>query len=172
MKTYVKSISAVGVSALVILAAHATPPNLVTNVPIADGTLGDIDVFAKTDIKPGKPTDYWKAMINTKGLSHVYTAMNIVGPGGTFGWHSHPGPTLVTVRSGIATEYEGNDPTCTPTTHPAGSTFVDAGEATGHLVRNEGTTNLVVIIVRIIPEGFPLGQRIDLPNPGYCPDLN
>jgi hypothetical protein len=27
-------------------------------VAIADGALGDINVFAKTDINPGQPTDY------------------------------------------------------------------------------------------------------------------
>jgi hypothetical protein len=72
--------------------------------------------------------------------------------------------------SGTATEYEGNDRTCTPRVHPAGTTFVDSGEAAGHLVRNDGNVNLVVTVVRLVPEGAV--QRLDLPNPGYCPDLN
>jgi hypothetical protein len=90
--------------------------------------------------------------------------------GGAFGWHSHTGPSLIIVMSGVATEYEGNDPTCIPHLHRAGTTFVDSGEATGHLVRNEGTVNLVVTVVRLVPEGAV--QRIDLPNPGYNPSLN
>jgi len=48
--------------------------------------------------------------------------------------------------------------------------FVDEGEAGGHLVRNEGNVNLVVIAVRLFPEG--VAPRIDLPNPGYNPSLN
>ena len=80
---------------------------------------------------------------------------------------------LVIVKSGTATEYEGNDPTCTPHVYQAPSTFVDAGEASGHLVRNESTTdNLVVIVVRLIPEALVPTQRIDKPNPGYCPNIN
>jgi quercetin dioxygenase-like cupin family protein len=160
----------VGVTVLIILPARATPQAGVSSVTIAHGTFDEIDIFAKTDINPGHPTDYWKAMINTKGASHLYVVQNTVTPGGSFGWHSHTGPSLIIVMSGVATEYEGNDPTCTPRVHPAGTTFVDSGEGSGHLVRNEGNVNLVVTVVRLVPEGAV--QRLDLPNPGYCPTLN
>jgi len=174
-RTKLKLVSAValvlvGVTALIILPARATPPAGVSQVVIAHGTFDEIDIFAKTDINLGKRTDYWKAMINTKGASHLYVVQNTVAPGGSFGWHSHTGPSLIIVMSGVATEYEGNDPTCTPRIHPAGSTFVDSGEATGHLVRNDGSVNLVVTVVRLVPEGAM--QRVDLDNPGYCPGLN
>jgi hypothetical protein len=43
------------------------------------------EVFAKTDLDPGNPKDFWKAMINTKGASHLYVLQNTVVPGGTFG---------------------------------------------------------------------------------------
>jgi hypothetical protein len=159
-----------GVTVLIIVPARATSQAGVSSVTIAHGTFDEIDIFAKTDINPANPTDYWKAMINTKGASHLYVLQNTVAPGGSFGWHSHTGPSLIIVMSGVATEYEGNDPTCTPRVHPAGSTFVDSGETTGHLVRNDGSVNLVVTVVRFVPEGAV--QRIDLPNPGYCPSLN
>jgi len=164
------ALALVGVAALIILPARATPQAGVSSVTIAHGTFDEIDVFAKTDVDPGNRTDYWKAMINTKGLTHLYVVQNTVLPGGSFGWHNHTGPSLVIVMSGVATEYEGNDPTCTPRLHPAGSTFVDSGEATGHLVRNDGNVNLVVTVVRLVPEGAV--QRLDLPNPGYCPTVN
>jgi len=157
-------------TAVLIFPAHATPQAGVSSVTIAHGTFDEIDVFAKTDIDPGNRNDYWKAMINTKGASHLYVIQNTVAPGGSFGLHSHTGPSLVIVTSGTASEYEGNDPTCTPRVHPAGTTFVDAGEATGHLVRNDGNVNLVVTVVRLVPEGAV--QRLDQANPGYCPNLN
>ena len=176
-KTVIKSICAsaialvlVGAAGLAIRPARATQQAGVSSVTIAHGTFDEIDVFAKTDINPGNPTDYWKAMINTKGATHLYVVQNTVAPGGSFGWHSHTGPSLIIVMSGTATEYEGNDPTCTPRVHPAGSTFVDAGEVTGHLVRNDGSVNLVVTVVRLVPEGAV--QRLDRNNPGYCPSLN
>ena len=161
------------IAALTAVPARATPQSGVTSLTIANGTFADIDVYAKTDIDPRLETDFWKARIDTKGASHLYILQNTVIPGGTFGWHSHTGPSLVIVVSGTATEYEGNDPTCTPHLHPAGSTFVDAGEASGHLVRNDSTNdNLVVIVVRLIPEALVPTQRIDKPNPGYCPNIN
>src|SRR5204862_6159167 len=137
-----------GTAALFILPARATPQAGVSSVTIAHGSLDEIDVFAKTDLDPGNPKSFWKAMINTKGASHLYVVQNTVTPGGSFGWHSHTGPSLIIVMSGTATEYEGKDPTCTPRLHPAGTTFVDSGEATGHLVRNDGSVNLVVTVVR------------------------
>ena len=162
------------IATFIAVPARATPQSGVTSVTIANGTFADVDVYAKTDINPSPDiTDFWKARIDTKGASHLYVLQNTVTPGGTFGWHSHTGPSLVIVVSGTATEYEGNDPTCTPHLHPAGSTFVDGGEASGHLVRNDSTTdNLVVVVVRLIPEVLVPTQRVDKPNPGYCPNIN
>ena len=155
---------------LFILPAHATPQSGVTSVTLAQGVLDDIDVLAKTDIDPGPAKDFWKAAIRTKGVSHLFVVQNTATPNGSFGWHSHPGPTLVFVVSGTATEYHGDDPTSTPLFHPAGSVFIDEGEDSGHLVRNDGIVNLVVIAVRLFPDG--VAPRIDLPNPGYSPTLN
>jgi len=164
------ALAVLAVATLAILPAGATPQSGVTSVTLAQGAFDEIDVFAKTDLDLGNRTAYWKAMINTKGASRLFVLQNTVVPGGSFGWHSHTGPSLVMVMSGTATEYHGDDPTCTPHIHPAGTTFVDAGEAAGHLVRNDGNVNLVVIVVRLVPEGVV--QRLDLPNPGYCPNLN
>jgi hypothetical protein len=160
----------VGIAMSIIPHARATPQFGVSSVTIAQGAFEDIDVLTKTDIDTGVATSYWKAMITTKGASHLFVLQNTVVPGGTFGWHSHSGPSLVMVVAGTATEYHGDDRTSTPYLHAAGSTFVDEGEATGHLVRNEGTVNLVVIVVRLVPEGVV--QRIDLPNPGFNLNLN
>jgi hypothetical protein len=74
------------------------------------------------------------------------------------------------VLAGAATVYEGDDPTCTPEVVPAGSSFVDSPGPFGHLVRNEGAVDLVVVVARLVPHGAPI--RIDVPNPGYCPGIN
>jgi len=77
---------------------------------------------------------------------------NTIAPGGTFGWHSHPGPSLVIVKSGTAAFYMADDPSCTPRVVPAGSGFVDSG-ADVHVVRNEGTVDLVTVVASLIPAG-------------------
>jgi quercetin dioxygenase-like cupin family protein len=152
----------IALALFVVAPALATPPIGVTSTPISDGTFDEIDVHSKVG--------HWKAKIDTRGDSHLFLVQNTVVPGGTFGWHSHPGPSLVIVVSGAAMEYEGDDPTCTPNVHPQGSTFVDSGGGSGHLVRNEGNVNLVVVVARLVPEGA--AQRDDLPNPrpGICPE--
>lgn len=99
--------------------------------------------------------------------SDVYVVANTVAPGGYSGWHTHPGPSVVLVKTGTATVYDGSDPSCTPARYPAGSAFIDPGDGHVHMVRNEGTTTLVLMAFQIIPTGAT--RRIDAPSPGYCP---
>ena len=87
---------------------------------------------------------------------------NTIAPGGTFGWHSHPGPSLVIVKSGTATFYMADDPTCSPQIVTAGQGFVDNGHDT-HVLRNEGSVDLVTVVVSLVPAGFQ--RRIDEPSP-------
>jgi len=144
----------------------ATPPSGVTTSVIGVGRFTDIDATTKTDINSGAATNFWQARINTKGASDLHVLQNTIAPGGTFGWHSHPGPSLVIVKSGTATFYMGDDPTCTPHVVPAGSGFVDNGHDV-HVVRNEGDVDLVTVVASLVPAGFT--RRIDQPSPGNCP---
>jgi quercetin dioxygenase-like cupin family protein len=158
----------IGLLAICVSAiALATPGSGVTTSIIAVGRFDDIDATAKTDIDSNTRTDFWQARINTKGLSDLHVLQNTITPGGTFGWHSHPGPSLVIVKSGTATFYLGADPTCTPHVVTAGSGFVDEGGGDVHVVRNEGSVDLVTVVVSLIPAGAT--RRIDAPAPGNCP---
>jgi quercetin dioxygenase-like cupin family protein len=139
-------------------AAQATPPTGVVSTVFAVGTFDTI--HAKT------LSSDWQARIDTKGASDVYILENRIAPGGTFGWHSHPGPSIVVVKSGALTLYRGDDPTCTPQVIEAGSGFVDDGGDV-HVVRNEGNVDAVVYVTSIIPKGT--ARRIDEPSPGNCP---
>lgn len=143
----------------------ATPPSGVSTTVFGVGRFDDIDATTKTDINSGARTDFWQARIDTKGASDLHVLQNTIAPGGTFGWHSHPGPSLVIVKSGTATFYLGDDPTCTPHVVPAGSGFVDNGDDV-HVVRNEGSVDLVTVVVSFVPAGF--ARRIDQPSPGNC----
>jgi quercetin dioxygenase-like cupin family protein len=90
---------------------------------------------------------------------------NTIAPGGTYGWHSHPGPSIVVVQSGELTLYRAADPACTPQVFGAGTGFVDQGGDV-HVVRNEGSVDAVVYVTSIIPKGT--GRRIDELDPGTC----
>ncbi|MBA2295963.1 MAG: cupin domain-containing protein [Actinobacteria bacterium] len=143
----------------IVATALATSGSGVTkNETLALGNVADIDVKVKTGD--------WKVNIDTKGPSTVAVSEIRVAPGGNFGWHSHPGPSFVIVKSGTSTFYDGDDPDCTPQRHPAGTAYVDPGGDT-HIARNEGTEELVLFVTRVVPEGAT--PRIDEPNPGNCP---
>jgi quercetin dioxygenase-like cupin family protein len=138
--------------------ALATPASGVTSTPIAQGSLDPITI--KTKIGE------WESELETKGQSDLVVVENRVAVGGHFGWHSHPGPSLVIVKSGTSTFYRADDPTCTGQDHPAGSAYVDPGGVV-HTARNEGSVELVLIVIRLLP---PLTQaRIDTPvRPSNC----
>jgi quercetin dioxygenase-like cupin family protein len=162
----IATVAALVAAALIVLPARATPPSPeVITTPIGMGRFTNIDTNVKTDINPGTPTKFWKARIKTKGRSDLHVLQNTIPPGKTFGWHSHPGPSLVIVKSGTATFYLAADPTCTPHVVPAGAGFVDQGHDV-HVVRNEGSVDLVTVVVSLVPAGF--ARRIDQPSPRNC----
>jgi quercetin dioxygenase-like cupin family protein len=148
-----------GLAALVVATtALATMAVGVTSTPIAQGNVDDLDVHVKTGD--------WKVKLDTKGPTTLAVSENRVAPGGHFGWHSHPGPSLVIVKSGTSTFYRGDDPDCTPQVHPAGTAYVDPGGVV-HTARNESLTeDLVVIVTRLVPAGA--APRIDEADPGNC----
>ena len=51
---------------------------------------------------------------DSTGVSDLYVVDNKVAVGGTTGWHSHLGPSLIFVLAGTISNYHGDDPTCTP----------------------------------------------------------
>ena len=147
-----------GLAAIPLVAtALATPGSGVTSTTFAVGMFDRLE--AKT------LSSKWQARIDTKGATDVHILENKIAPGGTFGWHSHPGPSIVVVKAGALTLYRGDDPACTPHVVPAGSGFVDDGGDV-HVVRNEGSVDAVVYVTSLVPKGA--GRRIDEPSPGNC----
>ncbi len=157
-KLAVTAILAVLALLAIVATALATDSSGVTSMTLAQGNVEEIDVKVKTGA--------WKVQIDTKGPSTVAVSKNTVVPGGHFGWHSHPGPSLVIVESGTSTFYRGDDPDCTPQVHRAGTAYVDPGGVV-HTARNESPTeDLVLLVTRLVPEGQ--APRITEPDPGNC----
>jgi quercetin dioxygenase-like cupin family protein len=134
--------------------AWATPPQGFTSTSIVGPVaFGEFDTTAEADD--------WKVRLKAKGLSDVYVTHLKIVPGGHGGWHSHPGPSLISVKAGTATFYDD----CVdfvPQVFAAGTGFVeDAGCV--HLLANEGDVDLEVIVVQIVPLGAP--RRIDEADP-------
>ena len=149
--------------------ALATSANGFTGTTLAKGRFGEIDVF-NNSIQPNAGegrANVWLSWQKTKGLSDLYVQSNVWQPGGSTGWHTHPGHSLITVTAGAVTAYEGNDPDCKPTVYTQGMGFVDPGGGHVHILRNEGTVEARTITVQLIQADAM--RRIDAENPGNCP---
>jgi len=164
--TTIAAIAAVGAlvaAALVVAPARATPSSGVTTTILTKSLFDEIHVKARAHT-----ADLWKAQLKTHGQSDVYVVDNKFAPGGTAGWHSHPGPSLILVVAGTVTNYLGDDPNCTPHTYTAGAGFIDPGSGHVHLLRNETGAPAETIAVQLLPKDAD--RRIDVPvAPGNCP---
>ncbi|CAN5707947.1 hypothetical protein BH20ACI3_BH20ACI3_03270 [soil metagenome] len=125
-----------------------------------------------TDIK-FKVKDGSQEVIHVNDAQETVIQQIIIGPGGHTGWHSHPGPVVVLIKSGQMSFYDSEDPTCTVRTYSAGEAFIDSGQGHVHIARNEGTENLEIwatyfdVPPPVVPGGPP-PVRIDAPAPGTC----
>jgi quercetin dioxygenase-like cupin family protein len=147
---------AVGVTvlALVVGAALATPPKDATVTPLTRAMLGKFE--HQTD---GIEVD------SEQRSADFAVAKVVLEPGGSTGWHYHPGVTLVSINSGAVTEY---DKKCHKTFLKAGEGFVEGNHAV-HVVRNQGKAKAVLYVTFIIPTKTTAeGLRVDAPKPKNC----
>ncbi len=106
-------------------------------------------------------------VVNVNNARQTVFQQVVIAPGGYTGWHTHPGPVIVLVKSGQLSFYAGDDPTCTARTYSAGQAFIDKGQGSVHIGRNEGSENLELWSAYLdVPPGEAF--RIDTPAPGNC----
>jgi quercetin dioxygenase-like cupin family protein len=156
---------ALAVVAAFVGTARATPPAGFVGTTLAQGRLGETSSFNHAIIE-GSPQALWLSMQTTKGLSDLYVQNNVWQPGGTTGWHTHPGHSLIIVTAGTVTAYEGHDHDCKPHVYTTGMTFVDEGGDHKHVIRNEDTVEARTVAVQLIPAGAP--RRIDTKGNPAC----
>ena len=151
---------------------HATDPKGFKGVTLATGSFKDLNLWNHWFLTPpgGRSEHHmrnlWYAHIRTHGTSDLFVQDNTWEAGGSTGWHTHPGASLIIVTQGTVTAYEGDDPECTPHVYTAGDTFVDSGGGHVHLIRNETGSVAKTIAVQLVPHG-PM-RRLDAPDPGNC----
>jgi hypothetical protein len=129
----------------------------------------------------------------TRGSLRLETGLQIVvaqitiEPGGSSGWHSHPGGAIVVVQTGELTTYKsarkgdepeesssrsGRFPNCIINRYTQGQAF---SEGPGEALIAVNTGSIVTTTLATFP-GVPVDkvtgktlQRTDEPNPGTCP---
>jgi quercetin dioxygenase-like cupin family protein len=147
---------AVGVSVLAVFvgAALAIQPKGVTPTPLSRATLGKFEAENNSIEVESQRTSADFAL-----------AKVVIEPGGTTGWHHHPGVALVSVNSGVVTEYDKN---CNKSVFKAGEGFFETnGEV--HVVHNQGKADAVLYVTFIAPTKTPADGLVLLdPKPKGC----
>ncbi len=138
------------------------------NHGVPHGTILARGAFADaTDVKIKAPIGGQQRVMNVTDSDDVIVQLVTVDPGAQTGWHSHPGPVVVVVKSGTMTLYQADDPSCTGRTFTAGDTFVDPGQGNVHNARNEGGIGVELYATYFdVPPGA--GPAIPHPNPQTC----
>jgi quercetin dioxygenase-like cupin family protein len=129
----------------------ATPSSGLTNVTLARGS----------DLSVG-------TIAFQQGTDVVVAQITVV-PGGSSGWHSHPGGAIVVVKQGELTVHRSVGSQCETTSYTAGQAFIDRPGEVDDIV-NTGTIPYVLFVTfPRVPRGG--SARIDEPDPGTCPGL-
>jgi quercetin dioxygenase-like cupin family protein len=144
----------VAVLALAVGAALATPPKGSTPTPITRAILGNFEAH----------NDGIEVESERRSADAAIVKV-VIEPGGSTGWHHHPGVALVAIKSGTVTEY---DVKCEKSVLTAGEGFVESNDEV-HLVRNYGNGKAVLYVTFIVPTSTPSEElRIDDPQPKGC----
>jgi quercetin dioxygenase-like cupin family protein len=134
-------------------AALATPPTDAVVTLLARGSVGELDArHGDVEVK------------RANGDADVATLKVTLEPGGSAGWHHHPGVGLASMASGAGTFYNER---CEKTVYKAGDGFHESHEPM--LVRNEGDDDAVFYVTFIVPSSTSDEElRIDDPQPEDC----
>ena len=155
MKQLKLAVTAISVRKMLVLAIVG----VVAAVPVGAALATQPFLFTATQHARGTFEGHVKIKLRDSDAAIVQVTQ---GVGGHSGWHAHPGPAVVIVKSGELTIQQAMD--CSSTTYTAGKVAIEpAGHV--HIARNTGTTTLELWITFLdVPVGAP--TRIDAPDPG------
>ncbi len=128
----------------VAVASHVTsvdPATVPTGFLVAHNSIGDVPVSTL-------------ARAVTPGGADVFIQHVRLGANMATGWHTHPGPAIVTLVNGNLTYEDAAANRCRDATYTAGQGFVDRGF--GHVHRAiAGADGVDFYVVYILPPGSP-----------------
>ena len=134
-----------------VFRARATAPSGLVNTPLARGNNlsdGTIPLQLGTDIAMAQIT---------------------VDPGGSSGWHSHPGGAIVVVKTGTLTVFHSVGGRCETTVYSAGQAFIERPGEVDNVLNMSASPYVLFVTFPRVPQGA--SPRIDEPNPGTCPGV-
>jgi len=140
------------VAAINAVPGAATPPAGLVNVPLARGV------------------DRADGTLPFQEGTDIVMAQITVVPGGSSGWHSHPGGAIIIVKQGDeVTVNKSVGGQCEISTYKAGDAFFERPGELDDVVNTGQTTYVLLVTFPRVPHGG--SARIDQPDPGTCPGL-
>jgi quercetin dioxygenase-like cupin family protein len=106
----------------------------------------------------------WAIKIEAKDGVQLATQTITFEPGHYSGWHSHPGPVFISVKTGTMSFYDHN---CNRTIVEAGHGFLDVGDD-AHFAVNETDTQATNVVTYFVPPGREK-FRDEEDAPATCP---
>jgi quercetin dioxygenase-like cupin family protein len=144
------------VTALTVAPSAATPPAGLTSVLLARG----ID------------RSHGTVALKFKSGTDIAMTQITVNPGGSSGWHSHPGGAVIIVKAGVLTVYRSVGRRCESTTYRAGQAFIERPREVDDVLNAGSTPYVLYVTFPGVPHGTdPADTRIDEPDPGTCPGI-
>jgi quercetin dioxygenase-like cupin family protein len=128
--------------------AQATPSSGLTNVTLARGT------------------NLSNGTIPLQVGNDVVMAQITVQPGGSSGWHSHPGGAIIVVKEGSLTVYRSLGSQCETTTYGAGQAFIERPGEVDQVINLGSIPYILYVTFPRVPQG--VSPRTDEPDPGTC----
>jgi quercetin dioxygenase-like cupin family protein len=116
-------------------------------------------ILVKADLNETVRSDSDKVRFRTKDPTDVMVQKIVQTPGGSSGWHHHPGIVIVAVESGSVTVWDSD---CNKTTYgpglPDGSVFTESGDEPGQVTSSGGATLYATFVA---PSADPAVFRIE-----------
>ena len=106
-----------------------------------------------------------RVKLDGKGPFDVVTLKLIIPPLGDLGWHTHPGPAIVTVTKGSLTEYHDNG--CI-SMYKANDAFFEQPDEVHRVVNPDPINSAEGFVTFILPAGQPPIQPAVAPKPSVC----
>lgn len=134
-------------------------------VPVAAALAAMMLAPSSASATPGEGIDVATLSHSSLNGKDYITKQITIAPGGTTGWHYHPGEVFGVMKEGTLTHYDSS--CAVDGVYQAGAPITEgSGPGYVHEGRNEGSVPAVLWVLYIDPAGSPL--TVDMPNPG-CP---
>lgn len=148
---------------LALLTALTLIPPAAVGIASAKGPSGvtAVEHVVAAQLRDDIKTNADGVKFRTKVPTEVSVLTLTIDPGGSTGWHTHPGLAIISVSEGAGKLYSTN---CKSKKFRPGDAFIEAGNDKATLFRNEGSRPVVLTVTFIAPRKAAIIE----PAPASC----